>query len=548
MTDASRRRRFNLRFDLDDGSRVPPGGLGTRDPAPPASRGAAPSTRGLPPTPATRRLPPANRVRQLPQAGRAAQPSPIEEFQPQEQAPPEPAPPRPLPGPAVRRSPDPPLWPGDITLEPGYTIEAVAAGLTFPSDLTFDDRGRLYVAEAGLALGAGCAAGHGGGGGRILRVEEDGSLVEVAAGFDPPLAALAWHDGAFYAAEGRFPGRITRVWVGQGGRPRRETVVDGLRAGGDHGISQIAFGPGGRMYFAVGSATNAGVVGIDNHKFGRWLGEQHAFCDVPARDLVLRGLNFLSVDPLEVNPLTQVATGPFLPFGQECRPGQRVAGALSANSVVYEVEPGGGLRVYLDGVRKVTGLAFAPDGRLFFSEQGFEVRGSRPIAGLDALWEGVRGGWYGFPDYSGGVPVIQPRFRVEGCPLPDFVLAEHPPLATQPTVVFHHGAGPMKLDFSPGGAFGFGGWAFVPLFGSLHDPGGEKPRVVRVDVDTGRLAILLEINDLSGAGDGPWRPAAVRFAPDGSALYLLDYGRVYTRGGIAVPAAGAGALWRIWSI
>src|SRR5690606_9090478 len=72
----------------------------------------------------------------------------------------EPAPPpRPLPGPAVRRSPDPPLWTGDITLEPGYTIEAVAAGLTFPSDLTFDDRGRLYVAEAGVDLGGGCEIG-----------------------------------------------------------------------------------------------------------------------------------------------------------------------------------------------------------------------------------------------------------------------------------------------------------------------------------------------------------------------------------------------------
>ncbi|HEX6988544.1 MAG TPA: glucose dehydrogenase [Bacillota bacterium] len=462
----------------------------------------------------------------------------------------QPSPPlRPLPGPAVRPSADPPLWPGDITLEPGYTIEAVAAGLTFPSDLTFDDGGQLYVAEAGVALGSGCASGRGGGGGRILRVEEDGSFTEIAVGFDPPLAALTWHEGTFYVAEGACPGRITRVWPGRGGTPRRETIVDGLRSGGDHGISQIAFGPNGRMYFGVGSATNAAVVGIDNHYLGRWLPQRRAFHDVPARDLVLRGLNFASVDPAEVNPLTEVLTGPYLPFGTTCRPEQRVEGALTANSVLYEADPdGGSLRVYLDGVRAVGGVAFSPDGRLFFTEQGFEVRGSRPIAGLDALWEGVPGGWYGYPDYSGGVPVIHPRFRVEGCPPPDFVLADHPPLATQPAVVFHHGSVPMKFDFSRGGVFGYEGWAFIPMFGSLSPPGGQKPRVVRLNVETGRSADLLVINNPMGGGDGPWRPAAVRFNADGSALYLLDYGPVFTGGGAVVPTAGGGALWRIWSI
>nr|MBO2507920.1 hypothetical protein [Bacillota bacterium] len=550
-----------------------------------------------------RRLPQVMRAREAPAPGERDRPGIGEPgpgsaggvLEPVPDAALEPAPPpRPLPGPAVRRSPDPPLWTGDITLEPGYTIEAVAAGLTFPSDLTFDDRGRLYVAEAGVDLGGGCVAGvvpraaeggggsagrgscRGGGSGRILRVEEDGSLVEVAAGFEPPLAALTWHDGAFYVAEGRDPARIVRVWLDRGaGSPRRETVVDGLRAGGDHGISQIAFGPDGKMYFAVGSATNAGVVGIDNQYHTRWLAERPDFRDVPARDLVLRGLNFPSVDPREVNPLSEVLTGPFLPFGQACRPDQRIRGDAPANGVLYEAGPdGGGLTVFLDGVRHVTGLGFSPDGRLYFTEQGFELRGSRPIAGVDALWEAVRGGWYGFPDYSGGVPVIHPRFRVKGYPPPDFVLSDHPPLATQPAVVFQHGSGPTKFDFSPGGAFGYPGWIFVPLFGprwwepastSPGGPGGAAGsgdardgrgnggpapgfRLVRVNVDTGRCADLLVINRPAAGGDGPWRPAAVRFTPDGSALYLLDYGPVLFRGGTAVSAAAGGALWRIWSI
>ena len=37
----------------------------------------------------------------------------------------------------------------DIALHPGYKIEAVATQLNFPSGATFDDKGNLYVIEAG---------------------------------------------------------------------------------------------------------------------------------------------------------------------------------------------------------------------------------------------------------------------------------------------------------------------------------------------------------------------------------------------------------------
>src|SRR5690606_32253146 len=143
---ASSRRRVNLRFDLDDRDRRPPAVPATRAPTPGVRRAL-----NMPPTASTRRLPQAARLYAPPTAVRLHAPPQAAQAGQLAHGP-QPAPP--LPGPAVRRSPDPPLWPGDITLEPGYTIEAVAAGLTFPSDLTFDDRGRLYVAEAGLALGA----------------------------------------------------------------------------------------------------------------------------------------------------------------------------------------------------------------------------------------------------------------------------------------------------------------------------------------------------------------------------------------------------------
>ena len=45
------------------------------------------------------------------------------------------------------------LLPSDILLMPGYKIDVVASGLTFPSALTFDDNGILYVVEAGYVYG-----------------------------------------------------------------------------------------------------------------------------------------------------------------------------------------------------------------------------------------------------------------------------------------------------------------------------------------------------------------------------------------------------------
>src|SRR5687768_3658077 len=41
----------------------------------------------------------------------------------------------------------------DIALPTGYVIEAVAGGLTMPTDVAFDPQGRVYVIEAGYGYG-----------------------------------------------------------------------------------------------------------------------------------------------------------------------------------------------------------------------------------------------------------------------------------------------------------------------------------------------------------------------------------------------------------
>src|SRR4051812_37208755 len=58
---------------------------------------------------------------------------------------------------------------GDVTLAPGYRIEKVAEGLTFPTGVTFDGSGRPYVVESGYCYGEVWTTP------RLLRVNSDGS-------------------------------------------------------------------------------------------------------------------------------------------------------------------------------------------------------------------------------------------------------------------------------------------------------------------------------------------------------------------------------------
>jgi hypothetical protein len=68
------------------------------------------------------------------------------------------------------------IEPSDVALPPGYKIEAVAQGLTFPSGVTFDEAGRVYVIEAGYSYGEVWTVP------RLLRIEPDRAPTVVATG------------------------------------------------------------------------------------------------------------------------------------------------------------------------------------------------------------------------------------------------------------------------------------------------------------------------------------------------------------------------------
>lgn len=64
-----------------------------------------------------------------------------------------------------------PIKPGDVTLPVDYKIRPVATGLNFPTSVTFDNMGIIYIGESGYSYGPAKADGQG----RILRLERSGT-------------------------------------------------------------------------------------------------------------------------------------------------------------------------------------------------------------------------------------------------------------------------------------------------------------------------------------------------------------------------------------
>jgi glucose/arabinose dehydrogenase len=426
----------------------------------------------------------------------------------------------------------------DFDLPDGYRIEALVANLSIPTTAIFDGPD-LLIAESGFKNTAAP---------RVLRVRPDGSVTIVAqAGLQAPVTGLLAHDGSVYVSH---RGRVSLV----GGDGTLRDLLTGLRSDGDHQNNQIVMGPDGFIYMGQGSVTNSGVVGVDNHVFG-WLARHPQLQEAPCRDVVLTGDSYETDDPLQ--PGKKATTGAYKPYRTPATPGETVKGERSCGGSIVRFRPdGSGLEVVAWGMRNPFGLAFDQGGALWATWHGADVRGSRPIFNdPDYLARVEPGAWYGWPDFFDGEPATASRFHAPGEPKPRMLWQAHPPLARAFTVFPSHAA-VCGFAFSPGGAFGHAGDAFVAEYGTFAPlttgvnlaPAGF--RVSRVDMRTRKVEAFAR-NDLPGPAylnlqHGFNRPVDVLFATD-SSLYVLDWGAstVDREGLKLVPRTGA--LFRIYA-
>ncbi len=401
-------------------------------------------------------------------------------------------------------------------------MDPIAAHLNFPTSVTSDPDGRIYIAESGLPFGG---APHGG---VVSRIDPDGSIGALARGLCAPVNGVTWYDGSLFISEGGNPGRISRLRLPHG---ELETVVDGLPGFGNYQTNMAVVGPDQRLYFSQGAMTNSGVMGLDSGDMA-WLRTVPHPCDIPGYDVTLTGFN---------------VTGSFSPFGVPVSPGQKIAGRLPCTSSVMSCAlDGSNLELVAWGLRNAFGLGFLPDGRLLATDQGADFRGSRPIANCpDFLYEVRKGAWYGWPDFFGGRAATDPVFRALGDRETQFLLANHSelPPPERPLLEFAVNACAAKFAVVPREFSSHAGDLVVALFGderTLTGPPG--PRVGRK-----LLRVSLAGASVHAVKALPFhRPIDVLFEPVSKAAYVVDFGEfeIAPDKGIVARAA-SGVLWKL---
>lgn len=463
----------------------------------------------------------------------------------------------------------------------GYELKLAARFLDCPTAIAFDSDGTIFVAENALR----------GDDVRLFGVKPDGTRFDIypkkkirlpfgiARGkfvLRGPVGGMTVVAGRLYVTHRDANDRGVITAFDYNGNPT--TVVADLPAEGDYGVTDLAMHPdGSRLYFAVGSLTNSGVVGLDN--WDQWAHRHEEACDVPGSPLKLLGYRFDTPNPrANLFGGDDIAvTAPFQPFAQSKQTWIRAAENGKPSAAIYSVHPNGGdVRVEAHGIRCARGIAFNEYGRLYATNNGMELRGTRPVKNdPDTLLRVVRGTWYGWPDYSADLlPIDDARFQ----PPPEMVMKSGYPEVSflidhqtsgllrpdrntllQASLPVQAGAARMDFVSSSSSFREYRGSAIVALWGERVVPRAADSKastavgrkVVCIDVDTRRTYdFVFNTNGLPGSAVGDLvealeRPIDVKFAPDGS-MYILDSGRVdYDNGQFKRAYPSAGRIYRL---
>lgn len=468
----------------------------------------------------------------------------------------------------------------------GFVLKTLARGLTAPSSIAFvkEDgpyQGSLLVAESGVD-------GHSP---RIFGWKADGAYFSVYPRSQKipipdffrsgneiygPIGGMVVTQGQIFVTHRDERGRgVVSAFTFDGAM---STVVADMPSQGDNSLTDIAVHPiSGRLYFGQGSATNSGVVGIDNWD---WVTLYPEFCDLPNVPIKLLGYKFVSRNPRAgfFGGDDNVGTAPFHAFGKGSQLRIPKAANDKPTSAIYTISPSGGdLRVWAHGIRLPRGLCFDEHGNLFATNNGMELRGTRPVKDdPDALIKVIPGTWYGWPDFSTDLhPISDERFTEpdlvsrSGYPELSF-LVDHAnstgissPATYRDTLlfgVFKALSGAAKMDFVPGngpfrekrGNVIVALWGDRSPFATSGRPLRELPgrKIVRIDPDDPAKKMDEFVRNTEGVPasmlnrntEAMERPIDVKFGPDGR-LYILDYGKMEMRDARERVVTGSGRVY-----
>ena len=414
----------------------------------------------------------------------------------------------------------------EIEVPAGSRAVRVVAGLNFPSALTWDAAGRLYVLESHTVAVPLLRT-------KIVRIDQDGRIRKVNLSGGPPdtgtAIGLTHHDGWLYFSHQQENGNFGIFRVSTNGGAVEPVLLD-LPTQGDHDVNKLIFDREGALYFGVGSATNSGVVASNDYVNVNWLGKYPQAADVPCHTIQLTGKTFR-------DPAGKV-TGAFQPLGQSSA--TSIPGKLPCMTAVFRLPRGASQpELVAWGFRNPVGFAFDDRGRLYVGAQAADERGTRQILDdPDAVYRVEADTWYGWPDFSGAlIPVTDSRYRAPEMPADGFVIDHsRSGLSVAPRSLV---AGTTKPHAAIGGMTFHQGRLLIAEMGdfrpadkeragfqveSLNPASGEMANFAR-NRGTGQ-ALPASMHDLRHALE---RPVDVQVGPDGL-VYILDFG-VFDTGG-----------------
>lgn len=449
----------------------------------------------------------------------------------------------------------------DIEVPAGYQISTLVEGLTYPSSMTFDEDGVLYVLESHTLPIPGMEP-------QIVQISGDEIEELTLEGWPGGESAvgLTFHDGWlwFTHEEKEKTFGIYRVRRSGGAI---EAVARGFPSTGDHDLNYIVFAPNGDLFVGQGSATNSGVVSSHDPVNEGWLADHPDFRDIPCRDIRLTDRTFTEDNALTEAEDDRATTGAYQPYGTSGA--GSVSGSAMCTGAIYRLRGGTGTpEVWAWGFRNPVSVAFDDGGRLYVGMHGADVRSTRPIiSDPDVVYRVEKDVWYGWPDFSAELrPITDPRYlpprqyRAGGHDSIEFVL-DHAASGLRPadrsllvSVLEPHSAvGGMAIIPETGP---FSRWAGDILisemgdFAPLTDPTLTNRagfQVERIDIETGERTTFAR-NRSDGdpqpassldLEDGLERPVDVKIGPDGL-VYILDYGvlQISEEGQKILPATG----------
>lgn len=450
--------------------------------------------------------------------------------------------------------------PADVVVPDGYEVEALVVGLSFPTGMGFAEDGTLFLLEGGSTWPTRPYMPA-----RILRLDPSGQLTALAVEVLGGPRGVAVKDGFLYVSvKGGYHTQIFRYDLRT---MERTCIIDKLPNGGWHEPGGPIFGPhDGLLYFGQGSVSQNGVVLPQG--FTVDLAKHPKACDVPGQDVVLTGNNVWSRNPVAPFPFL-AETGAFKPFGVPAKRGEVIKGQLFCSTCVMRSRPDGTSPELLAwGIRNPYGMAFDEDGELYVSDNDYEEKGERAIAeDPDRVWH-IKNAkqplgsiktpdWYGFPDYcADGLPVWHEKHRpLKGKPA-EQLIENPPPLAGPPVYLAKPHSCMTKMDFCRSDAFGHRGQLFLAQWGTLAPLNSPRPEdldhgfcIMRIDVKAGRGEPFLHNRHRGPAtahgSGGIERPVDCKFHPDGTSLYVLDFGAVKVTDAYLQAFAHTGVLWRV---